>query len=300
MVMEHKTSSFEIGLGSTYWKKLTLDAQISTYMVGARSLGFDPDGVLYDVLRKPALRPYEINSKRSVAESPEAYRDRILEDIAEKPDTYYQRGVVVRLKEEERDAAFDAWQTAEQIRLSRNSGRWMRNVDSCSMYNRMCEFWSVCSGTESISNPLRFDRGQAHRELDERARLPLLTSSSARTYRTCPKKYFFAYEEGARARLQAGALGFGTRVHEALAAWLTNGQSLESALAALRLPSVGYSYDDARAEAMLRGYHARWAGEPLEVLAVEREFACPLRNPDTGAASRTWMLGGKVDAIVRR
>jgi len=58
-------------------------------------------------------------------------------------------------------------------------------------------------------------------------------------------------------------------------------------------------YDLAKAEAMLRGYDARWNDEPLEVLAVEAEFRAPLINPDTTAASRTWRLGGKIDAIVR-
>jgi len=35
------------------------------------------------------------------------------------------------------------------------------------------------------------------------------------------------------------------------------------------------------------------------VVGVEVEFATELRNPNTGAASRTWRLGGKIDAIVR-
>lgn len=58
-------------------------------------------------------------------------------------------------------------------------------------------------------------------------------------------------------------------------------------------------YEGAKAEAMLRGYDARWGGEALTVLAVEAEFRAPVVNPATGAASRTWGLGGKIDAIVR-
>lgn len=61
------------------------------------------------------------------------------------------------------------------------------------------------------------------------------------------------------------------------------------------------AFDLARAEAMLRGYDARWADDmhEYEVLAVEAEFAAPLHNPVTRAASRTWRLGGKVDVAVR-
>jgi hypothetical protein len=58
-------------------------------------------------------------------------------------------------------------------------------------------------------------------------------------------------------------------------------------------------FDLARAEAMLRGYDARWSEERYEVLAVEAEFRAPLVNPETGAASRTWQRGGKIDAIAR-
>jgi hypothetical protein len=59
-------------------------------------------------------------------------------------------------------------------------------------------------------------------------------------------------------------------------------------------------YDLARAEAMLAGYHARWVDDmrDLVVLGVELEFNAPLRNPDTGAMSRTWTLGGKLDVLV--
>lgn len=58
-------------------------------------------------------------------------------------------------------------------------------------------------------------------------------------------------------------------------------------------------FDVARAEALLRGYDARWGDEVYEVLAVEAEFRAPLLNPETGAASRTWQRGGKIDAIAR-
>lgn len=298
LVMEHKTSSEDIGAGSIYWRKLTLDAQISNYMVGARSLGFEPEGVLYDVLRKTALRPYEVNSKRSVPETPQDFRDRVLDDIAKRPDYYYQRGIVVRLEDEERDAAFDTWQTADQIRISRNENRWPRNVDACSQYSRLCEYWPVCSGEASINDPLRFGTEAPNPELDATRHLPVLTSSSARTFRACARRYYYANELGVRPRGPVAApLHFGRRIHLALEAWLSHGRDLDAALAAIA--STSYNYDAARAEAMMRGYHARWADESIEVLAVEKEFSCALINPATGAPSRTFVRAGKLDAIVR-
>jgi hypothetical protein len=60
-------------------------------------------------------------------------------------------------------------------------------------------------------------------------------------------------------------------------------------------------FELARAEVMLAGYDARWSAdmERYEVLAVEAEFYAALTNPETGAASRTWRLGGKLDVVVR-
>jgi len=296
LVIEHKTTSEDCTPGSIYWQKLTLDAQISNYLVGARSLGYSPDGVLYDVLRKPAIRPYEANSKRPRAETPQEYFVRCLEEIGGDPNKYYQRGVIVRLEQEEHDAAFDMWQTAEAIRTSRNAERWPRNVDSCSQYNRMCDYWTVCSGQATIEDGVYFTREQSHVELDGKHHLPMLTTSSARTYRACPRRYYYSYELGAKARRRGGALAFGTLIHKALEAWLTNG--LDAALAAIAQPT--YSYDDAKAEAMVRGYDARWIAADYDVLEVEKEFVTELRNPATRAPSRTWMLAGKLDGIVRR
>jgi hypothetical protein len=299
-VMEHKTSSEDVGPGSVYWRKLTLDAQISIYYAGARSLGHEPDGVLYDVLRKPALRPLEANSKRKEPESPAAYRDRCVTDIAERPDHYYQRGVVVRLEDEEVDAAYDAWQTAEQVRASRNANRWPRNPDACTQYSRMCDYWEVCSGGASIDDPLLFERDteNPHRELDGKSHLPMLTSSSARTYRACARRYKFAYEMGVKARSSKGTRSFGKMIHTALEAWMLGGGDLDAAMATLC--ALPLDHDVAKAQAMIAGYHARWSEEPLEVIAVEKEFQAALVNPETGAKSRTFTLAGKLDAIVRK
>ena len=60
-------------------------------------------------------------------------------------------------------------------------------------------------------------------------------------------------------------------------------------------------FDMVRAEVMLAGYDARWGSEAerYEVLGVECEFRSPLVNPDTGAPSRTFHLGGKLDLLLQ-
>ena len=127
----------------------------------------------------------------------------------------------------------------------------------------------------------------------------MLTTSSSRCYRQCPRKYALRYTKGLRARAAAPTLAFGTKVHKGLEAWLLS-RDIDAALAAMRDAAAPYGFDDAKADAMLLGYDARWRDDPLEVIAVEAQFVAPLTNPETGAASRTFCLAGKLDGIVKR
>jgi hypothetical protein len=53
------------------------------------------------------------------------------------------------------------------------------------------------------------------------------------------------------------------------------------------------------ARAMLRGYARRYPQEEFEVIELEKEFECEIRNPDTGGLSQSFSIAGKVDGIVR-
>lgn len=57
VIVEHKTSAEDIGIGSFYWRRLRMDGQVSMYFDGAKALGYDPATLVYDVLAKPTLRP---------------------------------------------------------------------------------------------------------------------------------------------------------------------------------------------------------------------------------------------------
>jgi hypothetical protein len=362
--VEHKSTSLEIGQGSSYWRRLLLDGQVSTYKTGVRAFGYEPVGTLYDVVRKVQLRPQlatpveerkytqpkdrackeckkknptpaphvekvgEGDDARDVAcidgrivtdpggklyanlrerdETPDEYRERVRADIAANPDKYFQRGLVVRLEQEERDAAKDAWELARQIRDSQLEGRWPRNPEACDSYGAMCAFWSVCTGETTIDDPTRFRDAEQHQELqnddasDGKKRLPLLTISSMRAYRSCPRKYYFAYERRRRSISDADALRFGTIFHLGLEVWWST-VDIAQAIAAMRAAYAKHAIDlldTIRAEELMLGYHVRWKDEPLHVLAVEAQFRAPLVNPATGAPSKTWELGGKIDAIV--
>jgi hypothetical protein len=156
LLVEHKTSSEDIGAGSPYWHKLALDSQLSAYYRGARALGWELDGVIYDVLGKPALRPLRKNKTRAADETPDEYRDRCIAAIGEQPSDYYQRLPVVRL---ERDLARfdrDLWDQAVAMRTAERLEAAPRNPDSCIRYGRACSYLGVCRGEASLDDPHLF------------------------------------------------------------------------------------------------------------------------------------------------
>lgn len=180
-LVEHKTSSEDIGPGSTYWRRLRMDNQVSVYFEGARALGHDVASCLYDVIGKPSIRPHKatpVESRkytkegklyanlRENDETPEEFRGRLMESIASAPDRYFQRGEVVRLESEMAEAMADIWDTATQMREARLAGRAPRNPGSCIQYGRTCDFFEVCTGEASIDDASKFVRNaDVHPEL---------------------------------------------------------------------------------------------------------------------------------------
>lgn len=351
---EHKTTSKDIGPASSYWKGLVIDGQVSTYDTGVRVLGFEPTQTLYDVIRKPQMRPLEATppesrkytepkskacpeckkkkatpaphtidgvtcadgrivtdpggklyaNMREQDETPSEFAARLRKDIAENPDKYFQRGVIVRTRQELTDASRDAWHVGVQILESRRLHRWPRNPEACESFGSFCEYWDVCTRTISVNDSLRFRTAEhSHEELvvDEKRRLPILSISAMKAYRSCQQKFYLRYELRRRPVVEKDVLRFGTLMHRGLEVWWST-VDLDRALAAMRASYSGLKVDQIeaiKAEQLMIGYHVRWKDEPLEVLAVEQQFVAPLVDPDSGNVSDAWELGGKIDAIVR-
>lgn len=336
-LLETKTAGEDITPGSTFWKRTTLDPQLSLYLPAIRKLGHDPLGAIYDVLRKPDQRPgtvptldadglkivLDANGLRvrtkdgkkwrqtadteagyvlqSRAETPEEYGARCLEAISENPTKFYARGVVVRLESDEREAAQDMWNTASLMRDARRLQMYPRNPDACVSWGRECDYLNVCSGIIALDDPLFFrfeediheelaDEGVATKLTDDES---LLTQSAMRAYRSCARKFQIRYVLRMRPIKKPETLTTGHSVHAALDVYRRTGD-IDAAKRALETEDP---YVRAKEEAMIMGYAARW-GKPTGIIAIEQTFRIPLVNPETGAASRTFSLGGRVDAIV--
>lgn len=154
----------------------------------------------------------------------------------------------------------------------------------------------------------------------------ILTYSALAKFRNCRRAYKHRYVDALRSREKSEALWIGAAFHDALhVEYLERkaGRMAEAALAAALKwldegPLLGAASDPNRRgqrdllRAMLRNYSAQWimpkgpeyqthalANERLEEVKVEFPFSVPIRNPETNATSRTFILAGKVDGVVR-
>jgi hypothetical protein len=160
-LMEYKTTSLDFAPEADYWVRLHLDPQLSIYVIAACKLGYDIKTVLYDVTRRPALRPLKATpeesrkftkdgklyaNQRENDETPEEFAARVSTAITEKPDHYFARIEIARLDQDLEDCAGEIWQQQQAIREAQKSGRWYKNPASCFDFGRSCEFLPICSG----------------------------------------------------------------------------------------------------------------------------------------------------------
>jgi hypothetical protein len=137
--------------------------------------------------------------------------------------------------------------------------------------------------------------------------LTVVTNSALSSARACLRLYRNRYVLRLRAlRESVDTTELGDLVHVGLEAWWLGAGDARAvaAIQAVRAHAKARGIDDfqlARAEAMLLGYHARWADEAerYEVVGVELEFSAPLVNPATEAESRSFRIAGKIDVVVR-
>lgn len=176
-ILEHKTTKEDISPGSTYWRHLKLDSQISTYFVAAKAVGYDVETVIYDVIRKPGIAPRlvpqedadgnkivldakgdrvflksgkprqsagEGHTLQAARETPEQYGARLAADIAQRPEWYYHRQEIPRGHNDIQEFKAELWQVQKNIGLAVRENRHYKNSDACfSPYP--CAYFDVCT-----------------------------------------------------------------------------------------------------------------------------------------------------------
>jgi hypothetical protein len=123
-------------------------------------------------------------------------------------------------------------------------------------------------------------------------------------FRNCRKAVDWRYLQQLVPLQRDRNLHFGSFIHQCLQAWhqhrdLAEVLALINRLCPNRLQDENQRRDWHLATAMMSAYAARYASDDLDVVALEKNFEGPIVNPATGAASRSFVLAGKVDGVVR-
>lgn len=167
-LVEHKTAGCDIGPDADYWLRLRGNAQVMQYVLAARALGWDVSLVIYDVARKPAIRPRQ-------GETAEAFGDRLAADAQSRPDFYFARREVPVLDDDLAEFEIQRSVMARMILACRGEARrarrpehgWPRNVGEMSCRN--CEYQGFClqnTAVDAAHPPAGFRVGAVHGELE--------------------------------------------------------------------------------------------------------------------------------------
>lgn len=266
-LLEHKTTSEDIeDPNATYWRRLAIDSQVSGYVLANWQDGRKLEGTLYDVIRKPGIRPKKIpkadathitssgryhgfevptSIRYCVASGQESECDKLFEmrmarEVIDEPNRYYQRRPIPRLDDDLLEYAGELWDVAQTIMDARRTNRHYRNSAACVTFNTPCEFLSICSGHDSTDSDRWRKAESVHDELslnnDGRS---VLTNSRIKCFQTCRRKHYLRYELGLR-RVDSEdreVLVFGALLHLGLAAWWSCQKETE------------HGYDNAASEA---------------------------------------------------
>jgi hypothetical protein len=181
-LMENKTTSDDLDPASDYWSRLRIDTQIARYVLAARHLGHAIDTVIYDVVRKPGMRPSSValtdadgvkivmdaNGERVKTangkawrqtgdtaagytlqvrpETPEEWSARLHAAVSADPDRYFSRKEIPRTNDDLIEAQYDLWNATQMLASCDRDGRWYRNSSACIGFGR-CAFLSLCSAS---------------------------------------------------------------------------------------------------------------------------------------------------------
>ncbi len=176
-VTEHKFLNDDISQDSFLWQQLQLNPQITIYTLAARMMGYDVDCVLYDVIRKPTIKPTDVplrdendckvvvdksgsrvfkkdGSPRESASTKEGFAlktrpmevmewvEKLNADIIARQEFYYCRQEIVRLEMDLEEGSFHLWRLAKAIRECQKSGAWLRTCafNTC----KFCGYFNLC------------------------------------------------------------------------------------------------------------------------------------------------------------
>ncbi len=134
---------------------------------------------------------------------------------------------------------------------------------------------------------------------------PMITTYSMwNAFRNCRKACEWRYVRELVPLQRDHKLSFGSLIHQCLETW-HGGRDLTAVLDLIDSSIPSRTQDESQkadwhlARAMMAGYAACYRTEDFEVVSLEKTFEGSITNPATGAPSRSFVMAGKVDGIVR-
>jgi len=162
-IFETKSTGQDISLGSDYWRKLTMDIQISIYLLAAQELGYPVVTTLYNVIKTTTKKPKLI---KKVRETVDEFGARLASDIRAEPEKHFIRQEIPRLKADIEETKYDLWNYQRMLTMCARQGFWPRNPRQCLSPWR-CQFFDFCAQgwKQGDRLPEGFIYGKRHPEL---------------------------------------------------------------------------------------------------------------------------------------
>ena len=211
-LIESKTTSDSVSPDSEFWLRLRFNMQVLQYVHAARTLGWDISVAIYDVTKKPGIKPKQVvdldeagkkivldaqgqrvfkangepresGSEKdnwtvsSHIETPDEYCNRLIEDIASRPDYYFARREVPIIEDELAEFVEQRLTLSRMIlhmrqsekRMAKPEQAWPRAVSENNCH--FCSYSSFCLQNISIDLdrlPTGFSVNKFNPELEEK------------------------------------------------------------------------------------------------------------------------------------
>lgn len=218
MVVDHKTTAYDLSPESPYWKQLSTDLQGVHYQLLGLACIEDPiSDVVWDSIQKPTIRPQKHR------ETAEQWGQRVREWYAGRgPERTIARQSVAVPHDDVVQYHRDLYMESREILHSRRTKFWRKNPGACLAYGRPCAFLGICSGFDTPDSE-HWVRDKSHAELSSKLKGDLLTHSRMSCLRQCERKHYYKYELGLKRdrEQEEEALYFGSLWHEAMDAYWT-------------------------------------------------------------------------------
>lgn len=145
---DHKTSAMAL---NESW--LSLNDQMGFYDWAMTQLGEKPMGIIYNLLRKPSIKPRK-------AETPEEWGVRLLADIESRPAFYFQHSLIVKTGRDLASIERELWECAHEV----GRGPIHRNPGNCQIMG--CQYMELCKADSPLIRSASYRHERAHVELE--------------------------------------------------------------------------------------------------------------------------------------